>query len=116
MTLELTYARSDEKEADAVEDALDRVGTYPFEIDLLVVYRGFYNERMVRRASDLATTVIPVQKKGERIKDKLAKQYSYMTTYRMYKGNEQELRFPFAISISYQNGDRGKHGEVVRGT
>ena len=49
------------------------------------------------------------------IKDKLAKQYSYMTTYRMYKGSERELRFPLAASVSYQNGDRGKHGEVVRG-
>jgi hypothetical protein len=61
VTLALTYLRSDEKEADAVEDALDRVGTYLFEIDLLLADRGFYNERVIRRASDLATTVIPVQ-------------------------------------------------------
>jgi IS4 transposase len=25
------------------------------------------------------------------------------------------VRFPLAVSVSYQNGDRGKHGEVVRG-
>jgi hypothetical protein len=30
VTLVLTYVCSDEKEADAVENALDRVGTYPF--------------------------------------------------------------------------------------
>jgi hypothetical protein len=115
VTLALTYVRSDEKEADAVERVLDRVGTYPFEIDLLLADRGFYNERVIRRARDLATTVIPVQKKGERMKDKLATHCSYMTTYRMYKGRERELRFPLAVSVSYQNGDRGKHGEVVRG-
>ncbi|SDJ86709.1 Transposase DDE domain-containing protein [Halovenus aranensis] len=115
VTLTLTYVRSDEKEADAVEDALDRVGTYPFEIDLLLADRGFDNERVIRRARDLATTVIPVRKKGERMKDKLATHCSYMTTYRMYKGSERELRFPLAVSVSYQNGDRGKHGEVVRG-
>ena len=115
VTLALTYVRSDEKEADAVERVLDRVGTYPFEIDLLLADRGFYNERVIRRARDLATTVIPVQKKGERMKDKLATHCSYMTTYRMYKGSERELRFPLAVSVSYQNGDRGKHGEVVRG-
>ena len=45
VTLALTYVRSDEKEADAVECVLDRVGTYPFEIDLLLADRGFYNER-----------------------------------------------------------------------
>lgn len=115
VTLALTYVRSDEKEADAVERVLDRVGTYPFEIDLLLADRGFYNERVIRRARDLATTVIPVQKKGERMKDKLATHCSYMTTYRMYKDSERELRFPLAVSVSYQNGDRGKHGEVVRG-
>ena len=38
-----------------------------------------------------------------------------MTTYRMYKDSERELCFPLAVSVSYQNGDRGKHGEVVRG-
>jgi len=115
VTLALTYVRSDETEADAVGRVLDRVGTYPFEIDLLLADRGFYNERVIRRARALATTVIPVQKKGERMKDKLATHCSYMTTYRMYKGSERELRFPLAVSVSYQNGDRGKHGEIVRG-
>jgi hypothetical protein len=49
------------------------------------------------------------------MKDKLDTHKSYMTTYRMYKDCERELRFPLAVAISYQNGDRGKHGEVVRG-
>jgi len=115
VTLALTYVRSDEKEADAVERVLDRVAAYPFEIDLLLADRGFYNERVIRRARDLATTVIPVKEKGERMRDKLATHCSYMTTYRMYKGRERELRFPLAVSVSYQNGDRDKHGEVVRG-
>ncbi len=38
-----------------------------------------------------------------------------MTTYRMHKGRERELRFPLAVSVSCQSGDRDKHGEVVRG-
>ena len=71
VTLAPTYVRSDEKEANAVERVLDRVGTYPFEIDLLLADRGFYNERVIRHARDLATTVVPVQRKGERMKDKL---------------------------------------------
>jgi hypothetical protein len=36
-------------------------------------------------------------------------------TYRMSKDSEWELCFPLAVSVSYQNGDRGKHSEVVRG-
>ena len=49
------------------------------------------------------------------MQEKLDVHKSYMTTYRMYKGRERELCFPLAVSVSYQNGDRGKHGEVVRG-
>jgi len=115
VTLALTYVRSDEKEADAVERILDHIGACLFEIDLLLADRGFYNERVIRRARDLATTVIPVRKKDERVKDKLATHRSYMTTYRMYKDSERELCFPLAVSVSYQNRDRGKHGEVIRG-
>jgi hypothetical protein len=115
VTLALTYVRSDEKEADAVERVLDRVGVYPFETELLLADRGFYNERVIRRARDLATTVIPVKKKGKRMMDKLTTHCSYMSSYRMYKDSERELRFPLAVSVSYQNGDRGKHGEIVRG-
>ncbi len=114
VTLAMTYVRSDEDEADAGEHALARVENYPFEIDLLLADSGFYNERVIRRARDIAATVVHVPKKGERMKDKLDTHKSYMTTYRMYKDSERELRFPLAVAVSYRNGDRGKHGEVVR--
>ncbi|WP_130501847.1 ISH3 family transposase [Natrinema hispanicum] len=115
VTLAMTYVRSDEKEADAVERVLDRVEAYPFEIDLLLADRGFYNERILRRSREIAATVVPVQKKGKRMKKKLDTHCSYMTTYRMYKGRERELEFPLAVAVSYHAGDRGKSGEVVRG-
>jgi len=38
-----------------------------------------------------------------------------MTTYRMYRDSERELRFPLAVVVPTRTGDRGKHGEVVRG-
>jgi hypothetical protein len=115
VTLAMTYVRSDETEADAVERILDRVAAYPFEIDLLLADRGFYNEQVIRQARNIAATVIPVAKKGNRLNDKLDVHCSYMTTYRMYKDHERELGFPLAVAVSYQAGDRGKHGEVVRG-
>lgn len=71
VTLALTYVRSDETEADAVENALDRVTVYPFEADLLLAVRRFYNECVIRRAREIAATVVPFQNKGERMKDKL---------------------------------------------
>jgi len=104
VTLAMTYVRSDERsEADAVERVLDRVifGAYPFDIDLLLADRGFYNERILRRSHDIAATVVPVQKKGKRMKKKLDTHCSYMTTYRMYKDCKRELKFPLAVA-SYQ--------------
>ena len=115
VTLAMTYVRNDEDEADAVERVLDRVENYPFEIELLLADSGFYNERVLRRSREIAATVVHVPKKGERMKKKLDVHKSYMTTYRMYKDRERELCFPLAVAVSYQNGDRGKHGEVVRG-
>ena len=91
VTLATTYVRSDEKEADAVERILDRIEAYPFEIDLLLADRGFYNERILRRSRGIGATVVPVQKKGKRMKRKLDTHCSYMTTYRMYKDCKREL-------------------------
>ncbi len=94
VTLAMTYVRNDEDEADAVERVLAYFKNYPFEIDLLLADSGFYNERVIRRARDIAATVVHVPKKGERMKDKLDTHKLYMTTYRMYKVSERELKFP----------------------
>jgi len=59
VTLAMTYVRSDESEADAVERILDRIEAYPFEIDLLLADRGFYNVRILRQSRDIAATVLP---------------------------------------------------------
>ena len=115
VTLAMTYVRNDEDQADAVERVLARVENYPFEIDLLLADSGFYNERFICRARDISVTVVHVPKKGERMKDKLDVHKSYMMAHYMYKDSERELRFPLAVAVSYQNGDRGKHGEIVRG-
>ena len=32
----------------------------------------------------------------------------------MYEGSERELRFPLVVFVSYQQGNRGKHGLLVR--
>jgi len=33
----------------------------------------------------------------------------------MYKRSEREAQFPLAVCVSYQQGNRGKHGLLVRG-
>ena len=81
--------RSDEQEADVVEQILDRVAAYPFEIELLLADRDFYNERFVRRSRNITATEIPVKEKGDRMKKKLDTHCSNMTTYRMYTDRER---------------------------
>ena len=71
VTLAMTYVRSDEKQADAVERVLDRVEAYPFKIELLLADSGFYNERVIRRSREIAATVVPVAEKGDRLEEKL---------------------------------------------
>ncbi|WP_212750773.1 hypothetical protein [Haloterrigena sp. H1] len=46
--------------------------------------------------------------------EKLDTSVSYWTEYVMYEGSERELRFPLAVCVSYQQGNRGKHGLLVR--
>lgn len=53
VTLAMTYVRSDEKEADAVERVFDRVAAYSFDIELLLADRGFYNERIIRQSREI---------------------------------------------------------------
>ena len=115
LTLAVEPVDGKDSKADAVERVLARVENYPFEIELLLADSGFFNERVIRRSREIAATVVHVPKKGDRMKEKLDVHKSYMTTYRMYKDSERELRVPLAVSVSYQNGDRNKHGEVVRG-
>jgi hypothetical protein len=110
VTLAMTYIRSDENEADAVERMLARVENYPFEIDLLLADSGFYNERVIRRARDIVATVVHLPKNGERMKDKLNLHKSSMTTYQMYKDSEGELRFPLAVAVSSQNARQAWRG------
>jgi hypothetical protein len=100
VTLAMTYVRNDEDEADAVERVLARVESYPFEVELLLGDSGFYNERVIRRARDIAATVVHVPKKGERMKEKLNTHKSYLTTHYMYKDSERALRFPLAVAVS----------------
>ncbi len=79
----MTYVRSCESDANAVERVLDRTEAYHFEISLPLADQGFYNERILRRSRDIVSTVVPIKKKGKRMKKKLDTHCSYMTTYRI---------------------------------
>lgn len=110
----VTGVRSDEATSDAVENVLDRVAALQFEVAALLTDRGFYDEASLRACTERAPVVQPVIRRGKRMAEKLDTRISYWTEYAMYEGSERELRFPLAVCVSYQQGNRGKHGLLVR--
>ncbi len=106
VTLAMTDVRNDETEADAVKRVLARVENYPVEIELLLADSGFFDERVIRRAREIAATVVHIPKRGDRMKE----HNSYMTSYRMYKDSERDTEFPLAVAISSQNAQQTRGG------
>ena len=110
----VTAVRGDDPKRDAVERLLDRVAALPFDVAGLLCDRGFYDEASIRQLRDAAPVVLPVIERGRRMAENLETSISYWTEYAMYEGSERELRFPLAVCVSYQQGNRGKHGLLVR--
>jgi hypothetical protein len=109
VTLAMTDVRNDETEADAVERVLARVENYPVEIELLLADSGFFNERVIRRSREIATTVVHVPKKGDRMKKKLDVHKWYIIIYRMYTDSEWD-EFPLTVAVSSQNAQQTRRG------
>ncbi|WP_373189910.1 ISH3 family transposase [Halolamina sp.] len=110
----VTPVRGDEPKGDAVERLLDHVTALPFEINGLLADRGFYDGTSIERLDAVAPVALPIIRRGKQMAEKLDTTVSYWTEYVMYEGSERELRFPLAVCVSYQQGNRGKHGLLVR--
>ena len=109
-----TPVRGDEPKSDAVERLLDHVADLPFDIAGLLADRGFYDGASIERLDAEAPVALPIIRRGKQMAEKLETTVSYWTEYVMYEGSERELRFPLAVCVSYQQGNRGKHGLLVR--
>jgi hypothetical protein len=107
--------RVDESKSDAVERLLDHVAALPFNITGLLADRGFYDGTSIERLDAVAPVALPIVRRGKQMAEKLDTTVSYWMEYVMYKGSERELPFPLAVCVSYQQGNRGKHGLLVRG-
>jgi len=90
LTLAITPVVSDEDAADAVGRVLDRVEQLPFEVDAILADRGYYQERVIRRARATAPVVLPVIKRenGFSINSTHA---SYWTEYAMYRAKTESF-------------------------
>ncbi|WP_225870751.1 hypothetical protein [Halosegnis rubeus] len=86
----------------------------PFDVAGLLADREFYDGTSIERLGATALVSLPIIRRGKQIPEKLGTSVSYWTEYVMYEGSERELRFPLAVCVSYQQGNRGKHGLLVR--
>ncbi|MFC7200748.1 ISH3 family transposase [Halospeciosus flavus] len=114
LVVAVTPVRGDESKSDAVERLLDHVAALPFTVAGLLADRGFYNGASIERLDAVAPVALPIVRRGKQVAEKLDTTVSYWTEYVMYEGSERELRFPLAVCVSYQQGNRGKHGLLVR--
>ena len=114
LVVAVTPVRGDESKSDAVERLLDHVAALPFTVAGLLADRGFYNGASIERLGAVAPVALPIIRRGKQMAEKLDTTVSYWTEYVMCKGSERELCFPLAVCVSYQQGNRGKHGLLVR--
>src|SRR6056297_1137583 len=114
LVVAVTPVRGDEPKSDAVEPLLDHVAALSFPVAGLLVDRGFYDGTSIERLDTVAPAALPVIRRGKQMAEKLDTSVSYWTEYVMYEGSKRELRFPLAVCVSYQQGNRGKHGLLVR--
>jgi hypothetical protein len=114
LVIAVTPVRGDEPKSDAVERLLDHVAALPFPVAGLLADRGFYDGTSIERLDATAPVALPIIRRGKQMAEKLDTAVSYWTEYVMYEGSERELRFPLAVCVSYQQGNRGKHGLLVR--
>ncbi|AUX09843.1 transposase [Halalkaliarchaeum desulfuricum] len=114
LVVAVTPVRGDEPKSDAVERLLDHVAALSFDVAGLLADRGFYDGTSIERLDAVAPVALPVIRRGKQMAEKLDTTVSYWTEYVMYEGSERELRFPLAVCVSYQQGNRGKHGLLVR--
>jgi len=114
LVVAVTPVRGDESTSDVVERLLDHIVALPFEVAGLLADRGFYNGASIERLSAVAPVALPIIRRGKQMARKLDTTISCWEEYVMYEGSKRELRFPLAVCVSYQQGNRNKHGLLVR--
>ena len=115
LTLAVEPITGADSKADAVERVLDRVEVYPFEIDHILIDRAAYVGKVIGVLRQTAPPVFPVKTGKASLREKLSTKASYMTEETICENQEHEQTFPLAVHLTYQNGDRGKHGVKTTG-
>ena len=115
LTLAVEPVTGTDSKADAIERVLDRVSLYPFELDHILIDRAAYVGEVIGVLRRTAPPVFPVKTGKASLREKLSTRASYMTEETICEGKEHEQTFPLAVHLTYQNGDRGKHGLKTTG-
>ena len=110
LTLAVEPVAGEDSKADAVERVLDRVETYPIEIERILIDRAAFAGDVIGVLRETAPPVFPVRTGKDSLREKLSVNASYMTEETICEGKKNEQTYPLAVNVTYQNGDRGKSG------
>jgi len=91
---------------DAVGRVLDRVEQLPFEVDAILADRGYYQERVIRRARATAPVVLPVIKRENGFSINSTHTPPTGPNMRCTGAKTESFSSPHAVCVSYHNGDR----------
>lgn len=111
VTVALTAVRADDDVLTVLQRLLARMKEVGLRCSRLYLDRQFYCVSVIRfLQAQPFVSIMPVVRRGERMKALLRVNKSYRTTYTMCSKEHGEVTFPVWVVCRYLKGRRGKHG------
>jgi putative transposase len=111
VTVALTMVRADDETLTVLQRLLSRLKGLSIRCKRLYLDRGFYSVQVIRFLQTCSfVTVMPVIRRGKRMKALLKVNQSYRTEYTMTTPKHGSVTFPVWVVCRYLQGRRGKRG------
>lgn len=111
VTVALTMVRADDETLTVLQRLLSRLKVLHIRCKRLYLDRGFYSVQVIRFLQTCSfVSVMPVIRRGKRMKALLKVNQSYRTEYTMTSPKHGSVTFPVWVVCRYLKGRRGKHG------
>ena len=110
VTLAFTFVRPSDTLFEVLERILQMVSDLGVHLKRLYLDREFARVDVIKYLKEQSfVSVVPIPKRGDRIKSLLKGKKSYKTTYTMQSQKYGSVEFPLWIACRYSKGKNGKH-------
>lgn len=111
VTVAMSYVKAEEKRLQVLKRLLARLAALDIRVRRLYLDRGFASVAIIRYLKQQPfVSILPLPKRGKRLKALLTGRKSYRTTYTMISAQDGRVTFPLWIACRYAKGRRGKRG------